>query len=600
MQISNWIEASANVPHSAEAIAQKFSLPLWVAKILRVRMGNWHDQSPDAVAKFLKPSLKDLPDPFSLPDMRQAAECIADLLESGEPIGVFGDYDVDGTVGAALLRRFFRMLGVEPRVEQPDRQRDGYGLNKRAMEQFAEEGVQLLITVDCGISNYKEVQHANELGLTVIVCDHHEVPNEMPPAYAVLDHKRKDNQGPIHSLCGAGMAFYLCLAVRSVLRERGFFQEQKEPDLRDLLDLVAVATVADMVPLVEENRVLVSVGLEKLRRNPTLGLKELLTSAGVELEKVDPYHIGFVIGPRINASGRLGSASTALTLLSTDDPKIAQELAATLRDVNGDRQELQQEVFREAKALTEEFPNHAALVLANDDWHEGVIGIVASKIVEHTNKPTVMITFGTQTGVGKGSVRAGSLIDALAALTVCKEFLEGFGGHKAAAGLSIKKENLEAFREKFNAAVTRQMEELCGAGITRLPIEITVDSFVTGSDLTLDQVAALNRLAPFGMGNREPVLGILSVEVLDSQWLKERHLRLRLNAGENKKIEGIWFNAVEKLETVPSKVDAAFVPGVSNFRNRNAVELRIKDLRDSQYETSSKRAVLPETRVPTF
>ena len=589
MSHSEWIdksESASGIALSAEEIKKNFGLPIWVANVLRQRMNGWLDPSLSAVEKFLKPTLKNLPDPFSLPDMREAAECVADAIESEAPIAIFGDYDVDGTVGTALLRRFFRMLGVDPRVEQPDRKLDGYGMNLRAVERLAAEGIQLLITVDCGISNYREVSRANELGLTVVVCDHHEVPENMPPAAAVLDHKRKDNNGPIRSLCGAGMGFYLALAVRSVLRERGFFHEKPEPDLRELLDLVAIATVADMVPLVDENRILVQVGLEKIRKNPIVGVRELLAVANIKQNSVTPYHIGFIIGPRINASGRLGSASTALALLSSDDAIEARELATILHSVNDDRKELQSAVLEEAKTQAKNFSDSSAMVLAGDDWHEGVIGIVASKIVEESNRPALLITFATQTGVGKGSVRAGNKIDALKALETCRDLLEGFGGHKAAAGLSIKKENLEKFREQFCAAVTAQIEEMHGSGITQIPVEVLVDGAVKGADLTEEQILLLGNVGPFGMGNPEPVFASYGLRVKEKRWLKERHLRLTMLTSDNKQVEGIWFGAVDKLKDVPELIDVAFIPGISTFRDRNNVELRIKEIRAHQNKTS--------------
>jgi single-stranded-DNA-specific exonuclease len=327
-------EAALSSGLRPEDLARTFQLPLWVATVLHHRMKHWGDHSLDAVKRFLEPSLKFLPDPFSLPDMDRGADRLAEAIVEGQKIAIYGDYDVDGTVGSAILRRFLRRLGNEPIIYQPDRQKEGYGINAAAIEHLAEQGVQLLIAVDCGITSVKEVARANELGLDVIICDHHEPKEELPPAYAVLDHKRADNESTIQSLSGAGVGFYLAIATRSVLRDIGHFDAENggpaEPDIRELLDLVALATVADMVPLVDENRVLLKAGMDRMRKNPCVGLRELLRVTGVDPAEVSTYHLGFILGPRINASGRLGSANAALELLSTDDLYEARRLAEQL------------------------------------------------------------------------------------------------------------------------------------------------------------------------------------------------------------------------------------------------------------------------------
>ncbi len=584
----NWKERedpSDLVPVSADELASYLGLPLWVARVMRHRMRAWQDRSLEAAKRFLDPSLKDLPDPFSLVDMDRAAERVAEAIVQKESIAIYGDYDVDGTVGAALLRRFFRSLGVEPAVYQPDRQTEGYGLNSAAVESLAERGIQLLITVDCGITSVKEVARANELGMDVVICDHHEPKETLPDAYAVLDHKRLDHEGPIRSLCGAGVAFYLALAVRSMLRDIDFFEGRQEPDLRKLLDLVAVATVADMVPLVEENRVLVVFGLEKLRKAPTLGLAELLRAAEVNPSEVSPYHIGFLIGPRINASGRLDSANFALELLSTDDPETARDLAAKLDGMNQDRKDLQTEVTESALSQAANHQdNKLTFVLAGDDWHEGVIGIVASKVVEKHFRPTVMITFQTHSGLGKGSVRSAGKVDVLAALEECRDLLEGFGGHKMAAGLSIRRENLDSFRERFDGAVSAQVREMPGGILER---ELSLDAEITGAgDLAAAHVRAMDRLAPFGIGNSEPVLALKGYEVRSHRVMKEKHLKLSLTA-DHGEIEGVWFNSVDRIDDlVKGSVDVAFVPQINTFRNANNVQLKIKDARASSLSSS--------------
>jgi single-stranded-DNA-specific exonuclease len=569
-------------------LAESFQLPSWVATVLHKRMKHWGDQSLDAVKRFLEPSLKHLPDPFSLPDMDRGAERLAEAIVEGHKIAIYGDYDVDGTVGSTILRRFLRKFDNEPIVYQPDRQKEGYGINGAAVEALAEQGVQLLIAVDCGITSVKEVAKANELGVDVIICDHHEPKGELPPAYAVIDHKRSDNESSIQSLSGAGVAFYLAIATRSMLRDIGHFDAENggmpEPDVRELLDLVALATVADMVPLVDENRTLLKAGMDKLRRSPNIGLKELLRTADVLPADATTYHLGFVLGPRINASGRLGSANAALELLSTDDPKEARELADHLHSVNLERMRVQGEIADAALAQAAEMlvdePELPAFVLFSEEWHEGVVGIVASKITERYHRPAAVLTLASHTGMGKGSVRGVGSLDMLGALDSCADLLGNYGGHKAAAGLGIKPENIEAFRSRFAEAIGNQVAEISN-GARTLTREVTADVLLADeAELTNQAVSAIEKIGPFGMGNPEPVLMISGWKVAGQRTMKEKHLKIQLTSSQNKSLEGFWVNGVGKAKIQDADlVDIVCLPQINTFKNLNRLELKIKDLR---------------------
>lgn len=575
---------------SVGELASFLSIPEWLATVLHQRMGAWSDQSKEALQRFLDPSLKNLPDPFSLPDMDRAAERLAEAVVEGQTIAIYGDYDVDGTVGSAILRKFLRSLGVEPVVYQPDRQKEGYGVNREAIERLAEQGIQLLVTVDCGITSVAEVARANELGLDVIICDHHEPKEVLPSAYAVLDHKRADNEGPIRSLCGAGVAFYLAIGTRAMLRDIGHFDAdgggKKEPDMREWLDLVALSIVADLVPLVDENRILLKAGLDRMRKSPSVGIRELLRVAGVKPEEVSAYHLGFILGPRINASGRLGSANAALELLSTNNETQARELAEHLDGINEERVNLQAEVARAALAQADELvKSHGedlpAFVLYSEDWHEGVIGIVASKVVERYHRPVAIITGATHSGLGKGSVRGVSRLDMLSALEECAGLLKGFGGHKAAAGLTIEKEKISAFREAFACAVAAQVATVSGEATQKLlQREVYVDARLAEEDLTRQTVELLEKMGPFGIGNPEPVL-LLSGWRLDGiRVLKERHLKMQLRSEQNKSMEGFWANGSDRWTAGENAVvDIACYPQINTFRNLNRLELKIKDMR---------------------
>lgn len=571
-------------------LSSQFRIPEWVARILANRMEHWSDRSIDAVQRFLEPSLKHLPDPFTLPDMDRAAERLAEAIVESQIIAIYGDYDVDGTVGSAILARFLRALGVEPIIYQPDRQREGYGVNVGAIETLARQGVQLLLTVDCGITSVTEIERANALGMDVVICDHHEPKEVLPPAYAVLDHKRKDNEGPIRSLCGAGVAFYLAIGTRSMLRDIGHFDAdgggKKEPDVREWLDLVALSIVADLVPLVDENRILLRAGLERMRRTPCIGIRELLRVAGIKPEEVSPYHLGFILGPRINASGRLGTANAALELLSTNDPIRARELAEHLDGINEERVNLQAEVAAEALAQAERFiqqkgDDTPALVLFSDNWHEGVIGIVASKVVEKYHRPVAIITGATHTGLGKGSVRGVNRVDVTKALEVCADLLKGFGGHKAAAGLTIEPKEIDQFRTRFEGAIESQVSEITKGSSKVLAREVLADAILeSDEELTKDAVEFLEKLGPFGIGNPEPVLILSGWKINGVKVLKERHLKIQLQSQQNRGMEGFWANGSERWDSKELvSVDIACFPQINTFRNLNRLELKIKDMR---------------------
>lgn len=583
------VDAASTV--STEVLIREFGIAQWLAQILQSRLVNNEIKTLEEAKVFLDPTLKFLPDPFSLPDMDQAAERLSHAIVEGEKIALFADYDVDGTVGASILRRFLRAFGVEPIIYQPDRQLEGYGINKSAVQKLADQGVNLFIAIDCGITAVAEVDLANELGMNVIICDHHEPKEILPAAYAVLDHKRIDNESPIKNLSGAGVAFYLAMAVRSVLRDAGYFEEREmpEPDLRDYLDLVALAAVADLVPLVGENRILVKAGLDKMRRKPTLGIRELFAQAKVNLPDVSTYHLGFLLGPRINAAGRMGSANAALELLTTDSAGQATEIASRLESVNRERVNVQAEVAEEALVLAEKQfraqPDLPAFVLAGEDWHEGIIGIVASRVVEKYHRPTVIITFGTHNGNGKGSVRGISRLDMLAALEKSAENLLGFGGHKMAAGLSLKKENLEAFQKDFLHAIESQFEAIRAQDPNvRFEKEILLDAYISSDEeVTAEHISFLEKLGPFGMGNPEPVLSVGGWKISGTKTMKERHLKLQLQSESKKSLEGFWANGVEKnFAQTDGLVEVCGMPVINNFMNLRRLEWKIKDVREIQ------------------
>jgi single-stranded-DNA-specific exonuclease len=484
-------------------------------------------------------------DPFLLGDMRVACEQIRAAVASGRPICVHGDYDVDGIAATTLAVLLLRELGADVSWHLPSRFDEGYGVSAATLERLADEGCGLVLTVDCGITAVEEVAEARARGLDVIVTDHHRPGDALPDCPIVAT---RPSDYPFPELCGTGVVYKLGQALFGV-----------ESDIpKKHLDLVALATIADVVPLVDENRALASAGLRALARTQKPGLQALMRAAGVDPATVDAGACGFRLGPRINAAGRLGHPRAALELLLTDDPEEAQRLANALEDLNRERQAVEARIFREAAAQVDQWPEEKrarrAYVVAGEDWHEGVIGIVASRLVERFNRPVVLIA-GTD-GDWKGSGRSIASFDLHGGLRACAEFLGRWGGHRAAAGLSIKPENVDAFAEAFAAHAAGELVEEDLQPVTR------VDAVVPRrTALTLDLCAELARLSPFGLGNPEVMLLAPGCEVGSPSTVGEgKHLRFRVRRDGTDAGSAIHFGAGARLESLQraARWDVAF------------------------------------------
>lgn len=522
----------------------------------------------DKAFSFLKPELKDLHDPLLMKDMDRAVERVAAALHKRERIAVYGDYDVDGTTSTALLVLFFRELGVNVSYHIPERLREGYGLNADALKKFSSEGVGVVITVDCGVSNRDEILYGNSLGLDIIVSDHHEMPKDPPPAYAILNPKQEGCGFPFKGLAGVGVAFNFIMALRARLREQGWFTAS-EPNLKKYLDLVCVGTVADLVPLVDENRILVSWGLRELDQTKRPGLAALKEVVGIKPGKLDSDTIAFQLAPRINAAGRLAQASIALKLLITENPKEAAELAGLLNKENVSRQKLEEETLKEALAKLGDHAEDKGIVLFSEGWHPGVIGIVASRLADRFGKPAVMIAIDGETG--KGSARGIKAFDILEGLKSCSEYLERFGGHKAAAGLSVSKENIERFRAEFiryaNAAIKDE----------DLTPEIVLDAVVSLEDLGPRLISEIESLAPFGMANHEPLLCLEEAHIMQTEVVGTRHLRFKVRHNGSTK-SGIGFGLAGMHPMQGEGYALAFSPFIDEWQGVKNLKLRIKDV----------------------
>lgn len=537
--------------------------------------------SVSAIQDYLSPKFDNLTSAFSIKDMDRAVKRLSDARDANETIRIFGDYDVDGTTGAALLSWVFREMGFTSDVRQPDRFRDGYGLNVKAVEDAVQEGVQVLVTVDCGISSFDAAQRAEELGLPLIIVDHHQIDpvRGLPRALAVINPQRADCESGLRQLCGCGLAFYLAIALRTHGRKVGWFAPGSEPNLKQHLDLVVMATAADMVPLIGDNHILVKYGLEVLKNSRKPGVKALLDAAGLGMKDVSPSHLGFVLGPRINASGRMQSASLALELLTTQDADRARELAGELERLNQERAHVQNQIWDEVRARVEkgitEGKYRFGIAVADPGWHEGVVGIVASRVTETFRKPAAVIAL--REDFGKGSVRSYGGKDVLAALRGCAEYLKAFGGHRHAAGLSVELDRFEAFAEAFDLEVEKVQEEK-NSGTLYIEGSCSID------ELNVRSLQELERLGPFGPGNPEPVFSVRA-SVKNHRILKGRHLKLSLGSPlGGTGFDAIWFNGAERKDVQIEEIqdqerEWAGVPELNRFRGQLTPTFRVRDWR---------------------
>ncbi len=517
---------------------------------------------------FLKPELKNLHDPFLLKDMDRAVDRVVAALGKRQKIAVYGDYDVDGTTSTALVYLFLRELGADTSYYIPQRRNEGYGLNIEAIKKLHASGVKVIITVDCGISNCEEAAYAKSLGIDIIISDHHEVPVDLPPAFAVLNPKQSDCPFPFKGLAGVGVAFNLVIALRSRLREIGFFKGEV-PNLKKYLDLVCIGTVADMVPLVDENRILVKFGLKELEAATRPGLKALMEASGLKPGRCDAGNIAFQLAPRINAAGRLTDAVKAVRLLVTEDEKEAASLADELNRENSARQRIEEEILGQAISMAGDAADKG-IVLALEGWHPGVIGIVASRLADRFSKPVVMISLEGE--VGKGSARGIKSFNILDGLRACAERLERFGGHKAAAGLTIKKENLEPFIGEFIRYVNSAL------GPDDLVPEIVLDAVVSLGEIDQRLIDEIESLQPFGVSNREPVLCITDAHIVATEVVGSRHLRFKVRQKGCAR-SGIGFGLAGLHPIKGQGFGIAFSPYVDEWQGGRNLKLRIKDVK---------------------
>jgi len=530
----------------ALAIAQTYRLPEIVAQVLSAR-----DVPLGHVEDFLEPTLKvQLPNPSDLKDMDKSAKRLADAIMAGEKVAVFGDYDVDGATSTALLKRFFQAVGGQLTVYIPDRMKEGYGPNAPALLKLAEDGHKVIITVDCGITAFEPLAAATAAGVDVIIMDHHASEPKLPDVFAAVNPNRLDEDGKLGHLAAVGVSFLAIVAINRELRARGWYVTRgiAEPRMTQWLDIVALGTVCDVVPLTTVNRAFVAQGLKVMATRQNIGLTALADIAGMD-EAPTTFHAGFLLGPRINAGGRVGEADLGTRLLSTNDRGEANDIARALHGYNQERRDIEDEVLAQAMAQVEErIANNngevdMVIIAAGDNWHPGVIGIVASRLKEKYNRPACVIGFDDN-GVGKASGRSVSGID-LGSMVISarqKEILLAGGGHKMAAGFTVMKDRLEELRAYLHSRV---MDSLNGAEFTA---ELRIDGVLTPSSLNIGLVKRLEMLAPFGQGNAEPRFALTEARIIKPSVIgaDQSHLRCFIqDSAGGKSIGGIAFRCMD-------------------------------------------------------
>ncbi len=551
-------------PELRREVMARHNLPSLVARILL----NRGLTAADDILAFMDPSLERLYPPFGLSDLEVAAARLGRAVRQGEAVAVYGDYDADGLTATAVLHEFFRELGLTCFPYVPDRLTQGYGLKVESLKELATR-VRLLVTVDCGISDAREVAWAQAQGLEVIVTDHHEVPPELPKALAVVNPKRRGHDYPFGELAGVGVALLLALGVRAELRAEGWFRQRPEPNLKSYLDLVALGTAADVMPLLGENRILVTQGLKVLEASRRPGLVALKEVTQLEGKPISYRDLVFKLAPRLNAAGRMGQARCALELLLSDDLNQARIQANYLQNLNRQRQAIEEEVLKAAAALIrrDNLAARPVLVLAGEGWHPGVIGIVAARLAEAYHRPAALVSLTN--GVGRGSARSIEGFHLFQGLQSCSGVLHKYGGHAAAAGFELAADNLAAFQGLLEQAFHDQV----GPQPPRPTLK--VDAQVELSDLNRAYYQHLETLRPFGPGNPAPVMVCLGVECLESRVVGERHLRVKL-AQNGQMLDAIAFD-MAGCHPLGGTLDVALSTHLSYYQGRTSRDLRLLD-----------------------
>ncbi len=541
-----------------------------ISPLTAIIMYNRGIREDEAIEAFLSRDLSVMHDPYLIRDMDKAVKRIKQALEKKEKITIYGDYDVDGITSIAILYQHLRDMGIEVGYYVPDRIQEGYGVNKEALDKIKADGTSLIITVDTGITAVEETDYAKSIGLDVIITDHHECKETIPTAYAAIDPKRKDCPYPFKNLAGVGVVFKLIQALDG---------GNSLPDLMDkYADLLCLGTVADISPLVDENRVIVTAGLNRFKNTKNVGLKALI-DVSTNGKAITTSTIGYSIAPRINASGRLGCASSSVELFLTQDEAKAKELADSLCEENVLRQQTEQKMFKEALEYIEKHPEikeDKVIIIPHENWHHGIVGIVSSKITEKFYKPSIL--FAIDGDEAKGSGRSVNGFNLFGALENCSDLLEKFGGHELAAGLTIKTENIPEFRQKINASPAAVIDE------SLLVPTISIDAAIKVAYITIETVNDINKLQPFGVENPTPAFAVKNIKIHRISVMSEgKHLRMTLFK-DGKYLDAVGFGMGEYFNHLKEgdMIDVTFSLDINDYKGFQNVQLILKDVRPTE------------------
>ena len=550
------------MPKRVEEVSKKFN----ISKLLASVILNRGVEKDEDIEIFLNPTRDDFHNPFDMPDMQKAVDRIIKAIKNKEKTIIYGDYDVDGITSITVLKKFLSSCGLETDYYIPNRLDEGYGLNKEAIEYIKNEKYSLIITVDCGISCIDEIEYANSFGIETIVTDHHEPMEELPNAVAVVDLKRKDNTYPCNVLAGCGVAFKLCQAIGTSLK-------MKPESYLKYLDIVCLGTISDIVPLINENRVIAKLGLKLIDQTKNPGLKALVEASGYK--QINSNAVSFGLAPRINACGRMGFEKEALELFLTDDYKEAKEITERLNKYNQERQAIEKNIFEEAVKMIEKGEkDKKAIILGHSGWHHGVIGIVSSKITEMYFKPSILVCF--EDNIGKGSGRSIPGFDLHGALSDLSKYLIKYGGHEMAVGLGIEKKEFNRFKQAFEEyAENKKVENIIQV--------LDIDKQVLLRDVNTEIIKELDILEPFGEGNRRPIFVFKNLKIDSIRALSDgKHIKLTLKDGATI-VNAIGFNMghLSNEYTLGDQIDVAGMLEINEFNGANFIQINIKDIMKS-------------------
>ena len=560
----NWVLSAQN-----KKLSMKISTELSINPITAQVLINRGIKSEIEAETFLNPKLFDLPSPNLMKDMDKAVLRLNTALNSNHKIAIYGDYDVDGVTSTSLFYKFLTSLGMDVVTYNPERLKEGYGINTGAVDKLSKINVDLIISCDCGITAYDEVEYAKSLGIDFIITDHHLPPGKVPRAVAVLNPNQKDCNYPDKDIAGVGVIFNFAIAFRRYLRDMGHFKDN-EPNLGDFLDLVALGTVADCAAVTNTNRIFIKEGIKRMLEPKRAGIRALKEVSGIK-GPLNSFDIGFKLGPRINAAGRLDDPGAAVDLLIEDDLVKAKQIASDLNSENIKRQNIEKNISKDAVSMMESssgYSDMSAIVLASPRWHLGVIGIVASRICEMYGKPTFLIAVDEE-GTGKGSGRSIDGVDLHKILSGLENLFEAYGGHKMAAGITIKEENIDLFREKLS-------EKVSGLKLKNNGRKMDIDVKVNFDDINFDLIDEFEKLSPFGIGNNEPSFLIESANIISQKVFKNKHLGITFSK-EGKTYSGMWFN-LKEIVNLPEYVDIVFSPQVNVWQGKKEIRFNIKDI----------------------